>query len=75
MPDWHLLANLRLAEKRQKSKIAASGYFIKKRFLTSNPIIKCDVSFLTDFGAWNPFDLKLHSFQVNLVTVNLFEAI
>ena len=46
--------------KTAKSKMAASGYFENNRFLTSNPIIKCDMSFLTNFGAWNPFlNLKL----------------
>ena len=47
-------------QKRKKSKMAASEYFEKRRFLNSNPIIKCDMSFLTNFGAWNPFlDLNL----------------
>ena len=50
----------RLAKKRQKYKMAASGCYEKNRFLTSNPIIKCDTSFLTNLGAWNTFlDLKL----------------
>ena len=50
----------RLAKRRQNDKMAASGYFEKNRLLTSNPIIKCDVSILTIFEAWNPFmDLKL----------------
>ena len=41
----------RLASQRQKSKMAAK----KKRFLTINPIIKCDMCFLTNFGVWNLF--------------------
>ena len=41
----------RLAKKRQKSKMAASGYFDFFFFFTSNPIIKCDMSF---FGGVEP---------------------
>ena len=41
----------RLASQRQKSKMATR----KNRFLTNNPIIKCDMCFLTNLGVWNLF--------------------
>ena len=39
---------------QKTAKIQASGYFEKNRFSTSDPIIKCDMSFLTIFVAWSP---------------------
>ena len=39
--------------------MAASG-LLQDRFLTNDPIIDCDMSFLTILGAWNPLlDLEL----------------
>ena len=35
--------------------MVVSRHFEKTMFLTNNPIIKCDMSFLTNFRAWNPF--------------------
>ena len=49
--------------KRQKSKMAVTRHFEKTIFLTKNPIIKCAMSLLTNFEAWNPFlDLRLQEY-------------
>ena len=60
----------RLTKKRQKSEMAPAS--IKKKKLTSNPIIKCDMSFLTFFWAWNLLlDFKLQC--QNMITIGYSE--
>ena len=52
--------NPEFCKKQQESKMATSGQIEEKQFSTNSPIIKCDISFLTNFATWNLFlDLKL----------------
>ena len=53
-----------LGKKTAKIQDCRQKIFWKNSFLTSNPIIECDMSFLTIFGAWNQLvDLKLQLFH------------
>ena len=46
---------LRLADNRWRQRP-----FEQDRCLTNDPVINCDMSFLTSLGAWNPLlDLEL----------------
>ena len=44
----------RLAENGKNPRWPSADILKKQYFLTS-PMSKCDMSFLTHFGAWNPF--------------------
>ena len=57
---FHMNPLSRLVKNGKNPKWPPTNILKKKRFLTSNPTIKCDMSFLAIFGAWNPLlDLKL----------------
>ena len=53
-------SNVAFGKKTAKIEDGRHRHFEKKIFLANNLIIKCDMSFLTNIGAWNPFlDLRL----------------